>query len=62
MEYDTIGGYIINAFGHMPKRGESIDIEGFNVKVIRSDKRRVHVLLFNRLPPKKESIETENTD
>ena len=61
-EYDTIGGYIINAFGHMPKRGESIDIEGFNVKVIRSDKRRVHVLLFNRLPPKKESIETENTD
>lgn len=48
-EYDTIGGFIINAFGHLPKRGETIDIEGFNIKVLRADKRRVHMLLFSRL-------------
>ena len=48
-EHDTIGGYVINAFGHMPKRGESIDIEGFNIKVLRADKRRVHILLFSRV-------------
>ncbi|MEQ8288241.1 MAG: transporter associated domain-containing protein [Gammaproteobacteria bacterium] len=48
-DHDTIGGYIINAFGHLPKRGESIEVAGFNIKVLRADKRRVHVLLFSRL-------------
>ncbi|MBL1142634.1 MAG: CBS domain-containing protein [Proteobacteria bacterium] len=49
VEYDTVGGLVINTFGHLPKRGESIDYEGFNIKVIRADKRRVHQLLFTRL-------------
>ncbi len=48
-EYDTIGGMVINAFGHLPKRGETIDFEGFKIKVLRADKRRVHLLLFTRL-------------
>lgn len=48
-EYDTVGGFVINAFGHLPKRGEKIDLEEFNVKVIRADKRRVHLLLFTRM-------------
>jgi magnesium and cobalt transporter len=43
-EYDTIGGLVINAFGHLPKRGEIIDFAGFNVKILRADKRRVHLL------------------
>ncbi len=46
---DTIGGLIIKAFGHLPKRGETIDYKGFNIKVLRADKRRVHMLLFTRL-------------
>ncbi len=48
-DYDTIGGLVINAFGHLPQRGESIDLDGFNVKVLRADKRRVHLLRFERL-------------
>jgi magnesium and cobalt transporter len=48
-EYETIGGLVINAFGHLPKRGETIDFMGFNIKVLRADKRRVHLLLFSRL-------------
>jgi magnesium and cobalt transporter len=43
-EYETIGGVVINAFGHLPKRGEMIDLAGYNIKVLRSDKRRVHLL------------------
>lgn len=50
--YDTVGGMVINAFGHLPKRGETIEREGFNIKVIRSDKRRVHLILFSRLEEK----------
>ena len=45
-EYETIGGLVINAFGHLPKRGETVNFMNFNVKVLRADKRRVRLLLF----------------
>ena len=48
-EYDTIGGLIIRAFGHLPRRGESMDFSGFNVKVLRADSRRIHLLRFEKL-------------
>jgi len=47
-EYDTIGGLIVSAFGHVPARGESIAFHGFNVRVLRADKRRVLLLRFER--------------
>lgn len=47
-EYDTVGGLVIKAFGHLPARGETIDFEGFNVKVLRADRRRVQLLRFER--------------
>ena len=28
-EFDTIGGIVMQEFGHMPKRNESVDISGF---------------------------------
>jgi Putative Mg2+ and Co2+ transporter CorC len=43
-EYDTIGGLILKAFGHVPKRGELIEFEGFLVKILRADKRRIHLM------------------
>lgn len=48
-EYDTIGGLILKAFGHVPKRGEFIEFEGFNVKILRADKRRIYLLRMVRL-------------
>lgn len=42
--YDTIGGIVMNAFGHLPKRGESISIEGFEFKIINADARRIKLL------------------
>lgn len=47
-EYDTIGGLIINALGHLPVRGETVELPGFSVKVLRADQRRVHLLRFER--------------
>ncbi|MBI2992783.1 MAG: CBS domain-containing protein [Gammaproteobacteria bacterium] len=47
-EYDTIGGLIVKSFGHLPARGETVDFEGFNVKVLRADKRRIQLLRFER--------------
>jgi hemolysin (HlyC) family protein len=43
-EFDTIGGLVVNALGHVPKRGESVDIGRYRFKVMRADSRRVHLL------------------
>ena len=47
-DYETIGGLIINAFGHLPQRGELVRFAGYNVKVLRADKRRVRLLRFEK--------------
>jgi len=43
-EFDTIGGVVIKAFGHLPERGEMQVVNGIHFKVLRADKRRVHLL------------------
>jgi magnesium and cobalt transporter len=47
-EYDTIGGLILSAFGHVPKRGELLEFAGFNVKILRADKRRIYLMRMTR--------------
>ena len=49
-EFSTIGGLVVNKFGHLPKRGESISFDGLKFTVLRADSRRVHSLLLERLP------------
>ncbi len=48
-EFDTVGGLVIKAFGHLPNRGESVDIESVNFRVLRADQRRVHLLRVTAL-------------
>lgn len=48
-EFDTIGGLVVNALGHLPKRGESVEIGDFRFTVMRADSRRVHLLSIERL-------------
>jgi magnesium and cobalt transporter len=43
-EFDTIGGLVVNAFGHLPKRGERVEIDNFRFTVMRADSRRIHLL------------------
>lgn len=43
-EFDTIGGYVTQYFGHLPKRDERIDIDGFRFKVLNADSRRIRLL------------------
>ncbi|UXN35160.1 CNNM family magnesium/cobalt transport protein CorC [Avibacterium paragallinarum] len=40
-EVDTIGGVVMQAFGHLPKRGEEITLENLHFKVTSADSRRV---------------------
>jgi len=47
-DYDTVGGLVVGRFGRLPKRGESIVIEGFSFQVLRADSRKVHALLVEK--------------
>ncbi len=49
-EFDTVGGLVANAFGRLPKRGESVEIGDFRFLVLRADSRRLHTLSVSRLP------------
>jgi len=47
-DYDTVGGLVVGRFGRLPKRGESIVIDGFTFQVLRADSRKVHALLVEK--------------
>ena len=43
-EFDTIGGIVLKALGHLPERGETVDIEELKFKVLNADSRRIRLL------------------
>jgi magnesium and cobalt transporter len=43
-EFDTIGGIVLKAFGHLPERGETVAIDDFSFEVLSADSRRVRLL------------------
>ena len=43
-EFDTIGGVVVNAFGQLPSRNQSIQLNDFEFSVIRADERRLSSL------------------
>ncbi|WP_298634978.1 transporter associated domain-containing protein [uncultured Umboniibacter sp.] len=50
-EFDTIGGLAMQAFGHLPNRGETTLIEGYSFEILNADSRQIHLL---RVTPPKE--------
>jgi len=49
-DFDTVGGLVLHGFGRLPKRGESVTIEGLRFTVLRADSRRLHLLSVQKLP------------
>jgi magnesium and cobalt transporter len=47
-EFDTVGGLVMHAFGHLPKRNEVTNIGGYRFRVLNANSRRIHLL---RLTP-----------
>jgi CBS domain containing-hemolysin-like protein len=60
-EVTTIGGYVTHMLGHLPKVGEKVTIEEYEVTTTKADLRRVQQLHFKRLPTAKEGAEGEQT-
>ena len=51
-EVSTIGGYVIQLLGHLPKQGEQVQIEDYLVTISQTDGRRILQLNFRKQPPK----------
>ena len=51
-EFDTVGGLVLQAFGRLPKRGETATIGDFLFRVVRADSRRLYTLQVEPVAPK----------
>lgn len=47
--YDTIGGMVISALGHLPTRGEAVEIGDFRFVIVRADSRKIRLLNIERV-------------
>ena len=61
-EFDTIGGIVMHALGHVPKRGESVVIEHLEFKILRSSNRRIDLLETFPAQGKAEEVTKESAD
>lgn len=43
-EFDTIGGLVMQQFGHLPQRGEYTHLGGWRFEVLNADNRRIRLL------------------
>jgi magnesium and cobalt transporter len=43
-QYDTIGGLVVHHFGRVPARGDVVEFDGFNFKILRADRRRIQAM------------------
>ncbi|MDZ7670481.1 MAG: transporter associated domain-containing protein [Gammaproteobacteria bacterium] len=48
-EFDTVGGLVLKAFGHLPNRGEVVRLDDFRFKVLNADSRRLRLLQVKRV-------------
>jgi len=55
--FDTIGGLVLHALGHMPKRGEKVELDGFRFEVLGADSRKIRLLNIHRLPMVEDEME-----
>ena len=49
--YETLAGYVMAALGHVPKRGEAVEVDGHRLEVTELDGRRVARVRVIPLPP-----------
>jgi len=48
-DVSTIGGYVTHLLGHLPKQGEHVRIEDYEVTITQTDGRRVGQVLFKKM-------------
>ncbi len=49
-EYDTIGGMVMHAIGHLPAKGETVTIDNYKFKVLSTAENSTNVIQLTILP------------
>lgn len=49
-DYETVAGYVLDVLGHIPKVGETIDGDGYSVRVSDVQGRKIEEVVVTRLP------------
>ncbi|NOQ77544.1 MAG: CBS domain-containing protein [Methylococcaceae bacterium] len=58
-DFDTVGGFVMNNFGHLPARDEHVTVDNFKFTVMRADNRRIHLLEMTILDKDTQQLASE---
>ena len=61
-EFDTVGGLLMHEFGHLPKRGEVVNLNQFHFKILRADSRRIYLMQLSILQNSQDVDNTRSVD
>ncbi len=61
-DFDTLGGYVMNALGRIPQTTDTFEAAGMRLEVMDMDGRRVDKVLVNKLIPTDDSAGPANED
>ncbi|MBX2902338.1 MAG: HlyC/CorC family transporter [Chitinophagales bacterium] len=56
-EYETLGGYIVQAYENIPEQGEEFQLENFGIKILKATNRRIDLVELSKISAA-EKIET----
>ena len=56
-EYDTVGGLVMHELGRLPRRGEKVHFGGFEIAVVRADKRRIDALQVETITTSRHQVD-----
>jgi len=58
-EFDTLGGYVFGQLGHQPTEGETVRVDGWELRVYTVEGHRIRTVQAARLPePAEDSDDT----
>ncbi len=59
-EFDTIGGFLVDQWGRVPGRGETLETASLHFRVLRADRRRIQLLEVRRPKPHPPVVPTDS--
>jgi CBS domain containing-hemolysin-like protein len=57
--FETVGGFLLSYVGRVPAVGERFDVDGLNVEVLESERRRINKVRISRLSATAAAEDTE---
>jgi len=55
-EYETLGGLLLQTFGHLPEESETVNIDGFRYEIVEADNRRIISVNITPVPLESEKL------